>query len=106
MKRFHIAIAVKEINESITLYNQKLGCEPEVVIAGEYALWRTEILNLSIRLTPDQAERPIRHIGWEDPMATSFTSETDINGVHWECFSQTDQHDEILAIWPETQFKT
>lgn len=104
MKRFHVALAVKDIDESILLYNQKLGCEPEVVISGEYALWRTEMLNFSIRLTSDQAERPIRHLGWEDPKATSFTCETDVNGVHWERFSQADQHNEILAIWPDVEF--
>ncbi|WP_299005731.1 VOC family protein [uncultured Shewanella sp.] len=104
MKRFHVALAVKDIDESILFYSQKIGCEPEVVVPREYALWRTEMLNFSIRLTSDQAERPIRHLGWEDPKATGFICETDINGVHWEEFSQANQHDEILSHWPDVVF--
>lgn len=98
MKRFHIAIGVTSIEASVADYTRRLGCEPCVVVPDQYALWRTETVNFSIRKT---GERPaLRHLGWEDPEAQSFSIETDPNGIAWERFSAEQQDQEIESIGP------
>ena len=99
MKKFHIAISVANIEQSIADYSLRLEKQPEIVIHGEYALWRTEILNFSIRTTKEKIGT-VRHIGWEDPDATGFTKETDVNGVIWENFNEKEQLKEINSVWP------
>lgn len=98
MKRFHVAIGVTDIEKSVRDYSRRLGSEPCVVVPDEYALWRTETLNFSIRKT---SETPaLRHLGWEDPEAPDFSVETDENGIAWERFSAEQQDREIDSIWP------
>lgn len=101
MKKFHIAISTDRIEESIRDYSARLGTEPCLVVAGEYALWRTESLNVSIR--QDAACKPgeLRHLGWEDSAAEGFTQEADVNGILWERFRAEDQAEEINHLWPE-----
>lgn len=104
MKRFHIALAVRDIEASIPDYSRRLGCEPVCIIAGEYALWRSETLNFSIRKSPEQAGL-VRHLGWEDPSAKAFDSEKDCNGMAWERFNAGLQAEEILATWPQSNYR-
>ena len=99
MKRFHIAIGVVDLVRSIDDYTGRLGAAPCVVVAGQYALWRTETLNLSIRWT-GEAAGALRHLGWEDPSAPSFSNDTDVNGIVWERFNAEQQDREILETWP------
>ena len=101
MRRFHIAIGVQDIARSVEDYSARLSCEPSVVVQNEYALWRTPTLNLSIRRT-DGAPGALRHLGWEDPTASSFTTDTDVNGVVWEHFNAEQQDREIAETWPES----
>lgn len=103
MKRFHIAISVADIARSIKAYTDRLGAGPTVIVPGEYALWRTESLNLSIRRT-DDAPGTLRHLGWEDPAAEEFASDEDENGIAWERFNQAAQEREILDRWPHALF--
>ena len=98
-KRFHIAIAVTDIAESIEDYSKRLGSRPQIVIDNEYALWKTETLNFSISKTSEPIG-VVRHIGWEDNEASSFTIELDCNGLKWERFNEQSQLDEIRGIWP------
>lgn len=101
VRRFHIAIAVADIGASIADYRRRLGAEPVLVVPGEYALWRTPSLNVSIRRTE---ERPgtVRHVGWEDSAASGFAVEHDTNGLAWETFSPDAQAEEIRRYWPDT----
>lgn len=101
MKKFHIALGVADIKQSVTDYTKRLGQEPNVVIEGEYALWRTETLNFSIRKTTNSEIGKLRHMGWEDDNAVGFTSEKDVNGVVWEYFNVQEQEKEIRETWPE-----
>ena len=48
MKKLHIAISTNKINETINDYTIRLGVEPYPFISNEYALWRTDSLNVSI----------------------------------------------------------
>lgn len=103
MKRFHIAIGVSDLPRSIADYSARLGCKPCVVVPEAYALWRTESLNFSIRITESEAGI-IRHLGWEDPAASSFIAATDVNGILWEQFTAEQQAGEIHDIWPDTGY--
>lgn len=104
MKKFHIALLVKNIAESVVDYSQRLQAEPVSVIPNEYALWRTDTLNFSIRQTDDEVCQ-IRHIGWEVEAAESFTKTTDINGIEWEAFTALQQAEEIAALWPASEYQ-
>ncbi len=97
--RVHIAVAVKDIAESVPEYTQLLGTEPEVVVENEYALWRTPVLNFSIRQTA-QGSGTVRHVGFERDDAERFVEYRDINGLIWETFTPEQQAAEIRALWP------
>jgi len=100
MKRLHLAIGVKNITDSIQDYSKRFDCEPVVVIKNEYALFRTESLNVSIRKV-DGDKLGLRHLGWEDEHYDGFNEETDCNGFMWEYFRKEDQIKEILDVWPD-----
>jgi len=102
MKRFHIAIATHDIDATVTDYSHRLGAAPCVVIPGEYALWRTDRLNFSVRQVPQGQPGELRHLGWEDDAAAAFTTDIDCNGLLWESFAAHHQTAEINELWPET----
>jgi hypothetical protein len=45
MKRFHIALAVANLDASIIDYSARLGQPPTAIVPGAYAMWRTDLLN-------------------------------------------------------------
>jgi len=100
MKKLHLALSTHDIESTVQEYTQRLGAEPVLVIENEYALWRTDTLNVSVRNDPTCKPGELRHLGWEDPDADSFSSETDCNGILWERFNTQVQADEIAALWP------
>ena len=106
MRRFHIAIAVADLTTSIEDYRQRLGVSPTAVVPGKYALFRTEQLNFSINEMPARAGQ-LRHLGFEDDLATGFSSDHDVNGIEWELFSPADQDALISKVygsnveWPQ-----
>ena len=103
MKKIHIALAVKNLESSINEYSRRLGSRPVVIVEGQYALWRTTEVNLSISEKPDQAGQ-LRHLGFEDPEATEMSTEYDINGLMWEQFTAIQQRDEILQHYPQADY--
>lgn len=105
MKKLHIAISTDKIEETIADYSTRLGIDPCSSVPGEYALWRTESLNVSVRQDPNCNPGTLRHLGWEDPDAQAFTQETDVNGIVWERFSPQHQANEINELWPEAKYK-
>jgi hypothetical protein len=105
MKKFHIALAVTDIEASVSDYAQRLECRPDVVIPHEYALWRTPALNLSIRRAPAGEGGTLRHLGWEDPASPAFSAERDVNGILWEHFSSEQQAEEIRQAWPSVTYR-
>lgn len=104
MKKLHLAISTDKINESIQDYTTRLGCAPCCYIPNEYALWRTEHLNLSIRQDSTCKPGELRHLGWEDPLAREFTKDTDTNGIIWERFTAEHQAEEINELWPQAKY--
>ncbi len=94
MKKFHISIAVRDLEESISQYSMKLESQPCVVVQNKYALWRTDTLNFSISQKPEIAGQ-MRHLGFENENAQEFTEIHDCNGILWEEFTQEMQEAEI-----------
>jgi len=100
MQRIHIALSTEDVAATVEDYSVRLGRKPNLVVAGEYALWRTDTINLSVRKDPTATPGELRHLGWEDPSAGGFTASTDVNGVVWERFTAEQQAQEIEAVWP------
>jgi hypothetical protein len=98
--KFHIALSVADVEASVQAYSKHLNCAPQVVVPSEYALWRTDTLNFSIRKAPESDAGKLRHLGWEVLDVGAFETQTDINGVLWERFTPEQQRDEVLSIWP------
>lgn len=105
MRKLHLAISTDQIEATIEDYSQRLGARPCSMVAGEYALWRTASLNISVRQDDACTPGSLRHLGWEDATATAFTQETDVNGIVWEHFAAEHQADEINALWPEANYQ-
>jgi hypothetical protein len=99
-RRIHIALSTQDLEATVIDYTNRLGVQATVIVPGEYALWRTDCINLSVRR--DTAAQPgaLRHLGWEDPEAAAFGESTDVNGIPWEHFTKAQQLAEIDAIWP------
>lgn len=104
MKKLHIAISTNNIEETVVDYSARLGADPCSYIPNEYALWRTEYLNVSVRQDSTCKAGDLRHLGWEDSSAKHFSKDTDVNGIVWERFSAQHQADEINEIWPDANF--
>jgi hypothetical protein len=104
VKKLHIAIATNKIEETIKDYTIRLGVAPCSFVDNEYALWRTDSLNFSVRQDATCKPGELRHLGWEDPSASGFSQDTDVNGVIWEHFNVQQQADEINELWPEATF--
>ncbi|WP_206953389.1 hypothetical protein [Trinickia acidisoli] len=98
MKRFHIALAVADLEASIVDYSERLGQPPTAVVAGKYAMWRTDLLNFSINEAPECSGQ-LRHVGFEDDSATGYSSTCDVNGIEWELFSTKEQDERIVAAY-------
>ena len=103
-QRFHIAIAVRELEPSLREYTRRLGVEPCCVVEGTYALFRTEQVNFSISVKPEAAGT-LRHLGFEDAGAPAMAAERDVNGIEWEHFTEAQQRAEILRLWPHARFR-
>ncbi len=98
MKRFHIALAVADLDASMTDYSARLGQQPQAVVPGKYAMWRTDQMNFSVRLDPAHASQ-LCNLGFEDDAADGFSSTTDVNGIAWEHFSTLEQDLRIISTF-------
>lgn len=105
MKRLHLAIATRDLAGTVEDYSARLGTVPCVLIEGEYALWRTQQLNFSVRHDPSCKPGELRHLGWEDQDAPEFSQSTDVNGIVWERFTAQQQAKEIDEIWPDSGYE-
>jgi catechol 2,3-dioxygenase-like lactoylglutathione lyase family enzyme len=98
MKRFHIALAVADLDQSIADYSERLGQAPTVVVPSKYAMWRTDLLNFSINELLARAGQ-LRHVGFEDDNATGYQASRDVNGLEWEWFSAEEQDRRIVETY-------
>ena len=105
MKKLHLAISTNDVAATVEDYTQRLSSPPCLVIQEEYALWRTDTLNLSVRQDSNCTPGQIRHLGWENENASSFSQSTDVNGIVWENFTALQQAAEINEIWTEANYQ-
>jgi catechol 2,3-dioxygenase-like lactoylglutathione lyase family enzyme len=97
-RTFHIALAVEDVDRVVDDYRQCLGQDPVHHVAGEYALWRTPQINLSIS-TARPGEDRLRHVGFADTDVPDKTYATDCTGLMWESFAAAHQDAEIAQIY-------
>ncbi len=104
-RRFHLALAVDDLDATIADYTVRLGEAPAVVVDGRYAVWRTPEINLSVSV-PETGPGPgsaaaqrLRHVGFEDDDAVAGPRTVDVNGVEWEAFSLPHQDAEIARVY-------
>lgn len=105
MRKLHLAISTNNIKATIEDYSARLNARPCLIIPQEYALWRTETLNISVRRDNSSSSAGLRHLGWEDPTAPTMSAEADVNGIIWENFTASQQAAEIKQIWPEVNYQ-
>ncbi len=98
MRRFHLALAVSDLEATIEDYTRRLGSAPVAVVPGKYALWRTPEINLSIN-SDASLEQRLRHVGFEDDDIIEKEQGTDVNGLMWEAFNAADQDAEIVRAY-------
>lgn len=98
MKRFHIALAVADLEASLADYSVRLGQPPSAVVPGQYAMWRTDLLNFSINEKPEKTGQ-LRHVGFEDDAAQGYSSSVDVNGLMWELFPASEQDARIIDTY-------
>ena len=97
-RRFHVALAVDDVDGVVREYTDLLGGPPVQEVPGEYALWRTAEINLSVSRAA-QGEGRLRHVGFEDSSVSEKTYATDSTGLLWELFSAEHQDAEIASIF-------
>jgi hypothetical protein len=102
--KIHVALGVTDLERSVLDYSWRLGHPPCVVIPNQYALWRTRQVNFSVRVVESGAST-LGHLGWEDPGASEFTEDVDVNGIRWEHFTEAQQDDAIQKAWPDVRMR-
>ena len=103
MQKLHIALAVRNLETAFAEYNQRSNCPPVAIASNRYALWRTDILNLSITQNSKKAGT-LRHLGYEDSEVVEMFSEYDEDGIEWEYFTAQQQRQEILKYYPDIDY--
>ncbi len=62
MKRFHVNLAVADLQQSIDFYNTFFGTAP-TVIKGDYAKWMLDDPRINFSITLSSSSRGVNHIG-------------------------------------------
>src|SRR5437763_14794664 len=62
MKRFHVHVAVPDLNDSIRFYSTMFGAEPSVV-KPDYAKWMLDDPRLNFAISMQRAEPGLNHLG-------------------------------------------
>lgn len=64
MKRFHVHIRVKNLDESIRFYTSLFNAEP-TVIKPDYAKWMLEDPRINYAISTGHSENGIEHLGFQ-----------------------------------------
>lgn len=62
MKRFHVHVAVANLNESVRFYSKVFGAEPSV-LKSDYAKWMVEDPRLNFAISSRGAQPGVNHLG-------------------------------------------
>ncbi len=71
MKRFHVNIAVKDIDRSIEFYRTLFGTEPDVV-KEDYAKWMLEDPRVNFAISKATCSRGVNHVGLQAETETEL----------------------------------
>ena len=75
MKRFHVHVAVKELQDSIRFYSAMFGAEPGVV-KPDYAKWMLDDPRINFAISQRTRTIGINHLGFQ------AETEAELEGIH------------------------
>lgn len=73
MKRFHVHVAVNDLDESIRFYSKVFGAEPSV-LKSDYAKWMVEDPRLNFAISSRGAAAGVNHLGLQVDTAAELES--------------------------------
>lgn len=98
MKRFHVHVRVKNLEESISFYNALFGTEATVV-KPDYAKWMLEDPRINFAISTGHSQNGIEHLGLqvdtEEELQQVFTNMQEAKGKVFEegectcCYSKS-----------------
>ena len=62
MKRLHVSLSVKDIEESVRFYNNLFNAEP-TVLKGDYAKWLLDEPSVNFSISKKAANHGLEHLG-------------------------------------------
>ena len=75
MKRFHVHVAVKELQDSIRFYSAMFGAEPSVV-KPDYAKWMLDDPRINFAISQRSKTLGVNHLGFQ------ADTEAELEGIH------------------------
>ena len=75
MKRFHVHVVVKELQDSIRFYSAMFGAEPAVV-KPDYAKWMLDDPRINFAISQRSATIGVNHLGFQ------AETEAELEGIH------------------------
>jgi catechol 2,3-dioxygenase-like lactoylglutathione lyase family enzyme len=90
MKRFHVNVAVADLDRSTQFYRTLFGVEP-TVLQDDYAKWMLQDPRINFSISTSQRSRGINHIGLQaDTMEELETIQARLRNAEHETFDQAD----------------
>jgi catechol 2,3-dioxygenase-like lactoylglutathione lyase family enzyme len=90
MKRFHVNVAVADLERSVKFYQGLFGVEP-TVLHDDYAKWMLEDPRINFSISTSVRNRGVNHIGLQaDTMDELETIQARLRNAEQETFDQTD----------------
>ena len=101
MKRFHVHVSVKDINESIGFYSKLFGAEPSVT-KPDYAKWMLEDPRINFAISQRGHAAGVNHLGFQVDSTEELkavreqVAKADIAAVEEKgaacCYARSDKH--------------
>lgn len=101
MKRFHVHVAVKDLDQSIRFYSTVFGAEPAVV-RPDYAKWMIEDPRINFAISARGADAGVNHLGLQvdtdeeframrDQLSAADSSLVEETGANC-CYAKSDKY--------------
>ena len=90
MKRFHVSVAVADLDKSTQFYTTLFGCEP-TLLKDDYAKWMLEDPRINFAISRSTVNRGVNHIGLQvDTMEELESIQARLRAAEQETFDQAD----------------
>ncbi len=90
MKRFHVSVAVGDLDRSTQFYSKLFGAEP-TVLKDDYAKWMIEDPRINFSISTGSQKRGISHVGLQaDTMDEFELLRARLSDAEQETFDQDD----------------